>query len=108
MRKINKLFLQIQKMWKTVSTQIENFSQHKFIKFNQMSKSNFDKNGLDQFGTHWLQYAALFVFAFAVYTTWAFYNDANFHNFIIKIFKFLNCKGYNPINYCIMRWKTAY
>jgi len=73
-----------------------------------MSKSNFDKNGLDQSGTHWLQYAALVFSAIAVYTTWAFYNDASFHYFVIKIFKFLNCNGYNPISYCVMRWKTAY
>ena len=32
-----------------------------------MSKSDFDKNGVDKSGTHWLQYAALAVSAFAVY-----------------------------------------
>ena len=73
-----------------------------------MSKSDFDKNGVDKSGTHWLQYAAFVVSAFAVYTTWAYYNDASFHIFIIKIFKFLNCNGYNPISYCVMRWKSAY
>ena len=73
-----------------------------------MSKSEFDKNGVDQFGTHWLQYAALIFSAFAIYTTWAYYNDSSFHYFTVKIFKFLNCKGYNSISYCVMRWKTAY
>ena len=73
-----------------------------------MSKSDFDKNGVDQSGTHWMQYAALAFSAFAVYTTWAYYNDASFHYFVVKIFKFLNCNGYNPISYCVMRWKTNY
>ena len=73
-----------------------------------MSKSDFDKNGVDKSGTHWLQYAALAVSAFAAYTTWAYYNDASFHSFVVKIFKFMNCNGYNPISYCVMRWKTAY
>ena len=73
-----------------------------------MSKSNFDKNGVDQSGTHWLQYAALVFSAFAVYTTWAYYNDAGFHYFVLKIFKFLNCNGYNPFSYCVMRWGTPF
>ena len=73
-----------------------------------MSKSHFDKNGVDDSGTHWLQYASLVFSAFAVYTTWAYYNDANFHFFVVKLLKFLNCNGYNPISYCIVRWKTSY
>ena len=73
-----------------------------------MSKSDFDNNGIDKSGTHWLQYAALVVSAFAAYTTWAFFNDSNFHYFVIKIFNFLNCNGYNPISYCIMSWKAIY
>ena len=50
-----------------------------------MSNSNFDKNGLDDFGLHWLQYAAFGVTAFAIYFGWAFFNDANFHHFAVKI-----------------------
>ena len=73
-----------------------------------MSNSNFNKDGLDQTGTHWLQYAALVFSALAVYATWAYYNDISFHYFVVKIFKFLNCNGYNPISYCLMRWKTSY
>ncbi len=73
-----------------------------------MSKSNFDQNGVDQYGTHWLQYAALFFSAFAVFTTWAYYNDVSFHYFIVKIFKFFNCNVYNPTSYCVMRLKTTY
>ena len=46
-----------------------------------MSNSNFDKNGVDKSGTHWLQYAAFVVTAFAIYFGWAFFNDANFHQF---------------------------
>tara|TARA_Y100000589_G_scaffold327967_1_gene370953 strand:+ start:1254 stop:1475 length:222 start_codon:yes stop_codon:yes gene_type:complete len=73
-----------------------------------MSKSDFDKNGIDPSGTHWLQYVALVFGAFGVYTTWAYYNDASFHLFALKIFKFLNCNGYNPISYCLMRWGAPY
>ena len=72
-----------------------------------MSKSNFDKNGVDQSGTHWLQYAALVFSAFAVYTTWAYYNDPSFHYFVLKIFKFLNCNGYNSLSYCLRRLESA-
>ena len=32
-----------------------------------MSNSNFDKNGVDSSGVHWLQYAAFVVIAFAIY-----------------------------------------
>jgi len=32
-----------------------------------MSKSNFDKNGLDKSGTHWPKYAAFVVTLFAIY-----------------------------------------
>ncbi len=70
-----------------------------------MGNSNFDKNGVDQYGTHWLQYTAFFVTAFAIYLSWAFFNDASFHHFAVKILKFLNCNGYNPLSYCMMRLK---
>ena len=73
-----------------------------------MSNSNFDKNGVDKYGTHWLQYPAFVVTAFAVYFGWAFFNDAIFHFIVVKIFKFLNCNGYNPLNYCLMRWKVNF
>jgi len=73
-----------------------------------MSNSNFDKNGLDKFGMHWLQYAAFFITAFAIYFCWAFFNDSNFHHIVLKIFKFWNCNGYNPLNYCLMRWKVDF
>ena len=32
-----------------------------------MNNSNLDKNGVDKYGTHWLQYAAFVVTAFAIY-----------------------------------------
>ena len=32
-----------------------------------MSNSNFDKNGVDSSGVHWLQYVAFVVTAFAIY-----------------------------------------
>ena len=50
-----------------------------------MSNSNFDKNGVDNSGTHWLQYAAFVVTSFAIYFGWAFFNDANFHNLVQNI-----------------------
>ena len=40
-----------------------------------MSNSNFDKNGLDGSGVHWLQWAALIISCFAVWFGWAFFND---------------------------------
>ena len=73
-----------------------------------MSNSNFDNNGVDSYGIHWLQYAAFVATAFAIYFGWAFFNDANFRHFAAKIFKFLNCNGYNPFSYCIMRWKVDF
>ena len=71
-----------------------------------MSNSDFDKNGVDESGTHWLQYVALAFSAFAVYTTWAYFFNEDFHNFVIKIVKFLNCNGYNPLSFCINRFKS--
>ena len=56
-----------------------------------MSNSNFDKNGLDKSGTHWLQYVAFIVTAFDIYFIWAFFNDTSFHLLSVKIFKFWNC-----------------
>ena len=73
-----------------------------------MSNSGFDKNGLDKFGTHWLQYTAFVITAFAIYSGWAFFNDVNFHQFAIKIFEFCNCNGYNPLSYCVMRWEVDF
>ena len=49
-----------------------------------MCNSNFDKNGIDKYGTHWLQYAAIVVTAFAIYFAWAFYNDAKFPHYRCK------------------------
>ena len=67
-----------------------------------MSNSSFDKNGLDQSGTHWLQYVALAFSAFAVFTTWAYFYDLSFHHLVIRIFKFLNCNVYYSLSYCLM------
>ena len=73
-----------------------------------MSNSNFDNNGVDILGVHWLQYAAFILTAFAIYFCWAFFNDAYFNHFATKIFKFWNCNGYNSLNYCAMRWKVDF
>ena len=73
-----------------------------------MSNSNFDKNGVDKYGTHWLQYAAFVVTAFAVYFGWAFLNDASFHHFALKILK-LNAKKINGAIFLIsFSRKAAY
>ena len=53
-----------------------------------MSNSNFNKNGVDKLGTHWLKYAAFNVTALAIYFGWAFFNYTNFHHFAVKIFNF--------------------
>ena len=37
-----------------------------------MNNLNFDKNGLDNSGKHWLQYTAFVLSAFAIYFGWAF------------------------------------
>ena len=67
-----------------------------------MSNSNFDKNGVDKSGTHWLQYSPFVVTAFAIYFGCAFLNDASFHIYAVK-FKLLYCNGYKPLSYCLMR-----
>ena len=73
-----------------------------------MSNSNFDKNGLDGAWVHWLQWAALIITCFAFWFVWAFFNDDSVHHLGIKIFKFWNCNGYNPLSYCCMRWKLDF
>ena len=73
-----------------------------------MINSNFDKNGLDKYGTHLLQIFKFVLTAFAMFFGRAFFNHASFHNFAVKIFKFWNCNGYNPLSYCVMRWKVDF
>ena len=48
-----------------------------------MSNSNSDKNGVDESGTHWLQYAAFVVNVFVIYFGWLFLNDVNFQHFAV-------------------------
>ena len=66
-----------------------------YYKQKQLSNSDFDKNGLDSYGIHWLQYAAFAVSGFAIFTTWAFFYDERFHNFVMNIFRIINCSGFN-------------
>ena len=73
-----------------------------------MSNSYFDKNGVDKSGTHCLQYGSVVVTVFAIYFGWAFFNAANFHYFALKILKFWNCNGYNPLSYSLIRWKVDF
>ena len=60
-----------------------------------LSNSDFDKNGLDSYGIHWLQYVAFAISCFAILLTWAFFYDETFHNFIMNIIRFINCSGFN-------------
>ena len=73
-----------------------------------MSNSGFGKNGVDKSEKHYLQCAYFVVTTFAMNFDCAFLNDSNFHHFAIKIFKFWNCNGYNPLNYCVMRWRVDF
>jgi len=50
-----------------------------------LSNSDFDKNGIDSYGIHWLQYVAFAVSGFAIFTTWAYFYDERFHNFVMNI-----------------------
>ena len=68
-----------------------------------MTNCNFDKNGLDKYGTHLFQYKAFVLTEFAIYFGWALLYDANFHYFTLKIFKFWNCNGHNSLNSFVMR-----
>jgi len=63
---------------------------------------------VDKSGLHLLQYADFVVTAFAIYFGWAFFNNVNFQQFAVKIFMFLNFNGYNPFDYCVMRWKVYF
>ncbi len=73
-----------------------------------MSNSNFGKNGVDKPGKHWLQYAAFVVTGLGIFYGWAFFNDTSFHHFAVKIFKFWNFNGYNPLSYCVILWKMDF
>ena len=56
------------------------------------------KIGIDKFGTHWLQYGAFVMTAFAIYFGGAFFNDAIFHNFAVKIYlNFIILKDIIPL-----------
>ena len=63
--------------------------------FLNLNNSDFDKNGIDRTGTHWLQYAAFAFSAFGIFTTWSFFFDYDFHNFILNIIRVIDCSGFN-------------
>ena len=67
-----------------------------------MSNSNFDENGVDSYKMHWLQYAAFVVSTFVIDFDQAFLNDVKLHHFAMKIFKFWDCNGDNPLSYYLM------
>tara|TARA_B100000945_G_C20273410_1_gene545089 strand:- start:351 stop:545 length:195 start_codon:yes stop_codon:yes gene_type:complete len=60
-----------------------------------LNKPEFDKNGIDSSGLHWLQYAAFAFAALNIYLTWAFFFNDKFHQFVIKILRLLDCSGFN-------------
>ena len=60
-----------------------------------MSNSNFDKNGVDSTGTHWYQYLALGITILFVILIWLYFRDYNFQLFVQKVFKIINCSGFN-------------
>ncbi len=60
-----------------------------------MSNSNFNKNGLDDSGTHWLQYLAFGITIILFLSIWLYFRDPNYQNFINNIFKIINCSGFN-------------
>ena len=73
----------------------------KYISCFKLNNRFFDENGLDGSGTHWLQYVALFVSAIAVWSTWAYFFDEEFHGFVLRLLRLLDCKGFNSMSkYC--------
>ena len=60
-----------------------------------MRHSRFDKNGLDSFGVHWLQYLAFGVSLLFGLLIWLYFRDYIFRGFIQNIFKIINCSGFN-------------
>ena len=61
----------------------------------KLFNSNFDKDGLDEFGLHWFQYLAFGFTIFFVLLIWLYFRDYTFQIFIKNIFKILNCSGFN-------------
>ena len=60
-----------------------------------MSKSDFDKNGLDQIGIHWGQYLALTFTSFFIFLICLYRTIPGFRNFVLDIIWFINCSGFN-------------
>ena len=60
-----------------------------------MSNSNFDKDGLDDFGVHWLQYLAFGLSILFGILIWLYFRDNDFQTFIQHLFKIINCSGFN-------------
>ena len=53
-----------------------------------MSNSNFDKNGLDGLGFHWLQWTDIFISCFSIWFGWTFFNNHNVHGLGRKYLNF--------------------
>ena len=94
---LNYQYIKVLKKYKSlIQNKLSFFKKNFYYKQKKdLSNSDFDKNGLDSYGIHWLQYAAFAVSGFAIFTTWAFFYDERFHNFVMNIFRFINCSGFN-------------
>ena len=60
-----------------------------------MIKINFDNNGLDNYGFHWLQYLAFGFTILFVILIWLYFRDCNFQVFVKSIFRVINCSSFN-------------
>ena len=69
-----------------------------------LSKSDFDKNGIDQVGIHWGQYLALTFSSFFIFSICLYRAIPEFRNFVLDIIWFINCSGFN----CNGAWKNKF
>tara|TARA_Y100001978_G_scaffold182819_1_gene179950 strand:+ start:460 stop:654 length:195 start_codon:yes stop_codon:yes gene_type:complete len=60
-----------------------------------LTKSEFDKSGVDPVGIHWGQYLALTFSSLLILVISLYKAIPNFKNFILEIIWFLNCSGFN-------------
>ena len=68
-----------------------------------LSKSDFDKDGIDQIGIHWGQYLALTLSSFFIFSISLYNAIPEFRNFVLNIIWFINCSGFN----CNGAWKKS-
>ena len=64
-------------------------------KFKILSKSDFDKDGLDPLGIHWGQYLALTFSSLLIFSISLYECIPSFKSLILNIIWFINCSGLN-------------